>query len=1702
MQDKMSNKSYTKLYEFELKKESSITAIKYSTKNQVLIPIKKQNIRNIYIAKKYFSFIKIFFFELILILLPKQILLEKHFIKLKLKENGYQRIFNEKYIGSYPNITYINSEVTIFRNEKLDVKLPNSTIEMIWDRTLSDFTYMFSGANNIISVSMNNLLDNNCNMSYMFSNCYGLEKFEYTSAYNSNHLITDTIGMFYNCISLLTFSFNGLYMNQCNSLNLCSNNYFYRYMSYMFYNCQSLKNIVNSKDIRYVKDMKGMFYNCISLESLDLTKFQTDSCSDCYIDISYMLYNCKSLATFSLTKDFYVKDMNNMFYNCESLERIDINYFKSSSLYHVNMTNLFYNCIRLDKIIGNFNNFFISDMRNMFFNCEAFRYTDNENKDENIILYINDQNTDFDINYKINMSKMFYNCQNIRKVNILTGNTNYYIFPNDLNSIFYNCISLKSVNLEYFRLDNARNMSYMFYNCKSLLYFTRSQYTYDSTSLIKKRTMKAMFENCESLISLDLTNNFDTKNVEIMWDMFKGCKKLTNLNLQNPDTFDTSQVTDMQSMFEECTSLALLNINTFNTEKVQYMKKMFYNCKSLKSLYFRSISSNSLGTMYQMFYHCESLKYLDLYSLTEKSQSFINIFEGVTHGFQFCIKENEDMPNIFKALFDITPTTRDCTTNCYDVKRSSVPEKKLCCKYVKYKNNCYEKCPGRTRVQNRYKECENFTCPYDRSLANYENYIYYSYDQNDCIDHIPDKFFLNETTLKTIDKCHDDCATCLQKETDENHTNCETCESIKPFIYLGNCYEKCKYGNYTENGIIKCYCFNEKCLICPEPAARMNLCTECNNAKGYYKKEYEIDTFDCYRENLIQHYYKDNLLYKCYDSCKTCSGPGEKEFHNCQTCDDNTPFIYNKSNTINCYQNCSFYYYYFDKDNDGEYKCTETNKCPQKYPYLIPDIGQCVMKCEDNVFYRYFFFNKCFSSCPPDTINDDETDEYLCNLRCPFERPFKINSTMTCVSNCTIEDRRDRECVTHYFGTRPNLEIQDKIVEDIENHLTSRTFNYKMLDNETIIIEENQTNYELTVMGRNFTSSKTSSLNIENCEEALREYYQIPKPKNIYLLKFDIDLQGLQGPTVEYKAYYPLESTIRLDPLDLTICEGKPAYVSYKLNLSEDVYFYDKNSPYYNDLCASYDSNDGFDMNMDDRKSEYINGNKSLCEENCIFERYEEETAMVHCSCLIKFNFPLVTEITIDKEKLYKFMDIKMIANFNVLNCWNLLITKEGIMTNLGFYIFIPAFITYFVCLVLFYLKDYNKIKKQLDDIVSAKKLIKSILDKLKKMKKPHKKSDYYKYPEPIGLLIIKGKKKFFNELQNYIKENKININVTNSIKNKQNKRDKLISQGNNIINPSTSKDNMISNNEKTEKIEKEKYINDKISSLPIKNSSKLMNTKKFFGNKDFSSKKRNLELNDNNISLNNLSYSLDLKISQHLNKEQKEKIDSVMNLNDTELNALGYIKALKCDKRSYIEYYISLLKTKHLVIKIFNKRDYNSQMIKIFLSVFNLCMNFAVNALFFNDDTMHKILEDGGEFNFIYQLPQIIYSTVLCVIFENFLNFLALSEDSILNIKHEKKLGNITRLARNLWRALQIKFINFFIFSFIFLVVFWYYVTCFCAVYKKTQFHLIKDNLISFGTGMLTPLGICLLPGLFRIPAIKNRKELMFLLSKILQLF
>ena len=216
------------------------------------------------------------------------------------------------------------------------------------------------------------------------------------------------------------------------------------------------------------------------------------------------------------------------------------------------------------------------------------------------------------------------------------------------------------------------------------------------------------------------------------------------------------------------------------------------------------------------------------------------------------------------------------------------------------------------------------------------------------------------------------------------------------------------------------------------------------------------------------------------------------------------------------------------------------------------------------------------------------------------------------------------------------------------------------------------------------------------------------------------------------------------------------------------------------------------------------------------------------------------------------------------------------------------------------------------------------------------------------------------------------------------------------------------------------------------------------------------------------------------------------MEYNDNELNSLEYEKALIFDKRTFIQYYISLLKVNHLLLFSFyvKSKDYNSKIIKMFLFFFYFAVHFSINALFFNDDTIHKIYKDKGSFNFIYQIPQIIYSSLISSFINVIIQYFALSEKVVLEIKKTKKEEELIIKGKEVLRILKIKFTLFFVISFVLLFMFMYYITCFCAIYTNTQIHLIKDTLISFGLSLIYPFGIYIIPGIFRISALRAKNK------------
>ncbi|MEX1499158.1 BspA family leucine-rich repeat surface protein, partial [Enterococcus sp. C65] len=73
--------------------------------------------------------------------------------------------------------------------------------------------------------------------------------------------------------------------------------------------------------------------------------------------------------------------------------------------------------------------------------------------------------------------------------------------------------------------------------------------------------MRSMFYGMSSVTSLDVSG-FDTGNVTDMKSMFNGMSSVTSLDVSG---FDTSNVTDMEYMFRHMSSVTSLDLSNFDT---------------------------------------------------------------------------------------------------------------------------------------------------------------------------------------------------------------------------------------------------------------------------------------------------------------------------------------------------------------------------------------------------------------------------------------------------------------------------------------------------------------------------------------------------------------------------------------------------------------------------------------------------------------------------------------------------------------------------------------------------------------------------------------------------------------------------------------------------------------------------------------------------------------------------------------------------------------------------------------------------------------------------------------------------------------------------------------------------------------------------------------------------------------------------------
>ena len=262
----------------------------------------------------------------------------------------------------------------------------------------------------------------------------------------------------------------------------------------------------------------------------------------------------------------------------------------------------------------------------------------------------------------------------------------------------------------------------------------------------------------------------------------------------------------------------------------------------------------------------------------------------------------------------------------------------------------------------------------------------------------------------------------------------------------------------------------------------------------------------------------------------------------------------------------------------------------------------------------------------------------------------------------------------------------------------------------------------------------------------------------------------------------------------------------------------------------------------------------------------------------------------------------------------------------------------------------------------------------------------------------------------------------------------------------------------------------------------------KFKNNKDMHNETTGTEMNMNVV------LKPDLKLD---NNQIEKNSDSNTNLyqvnfyNDYEINNLNYSEALDIDKRTFLQIYISFMKINHIVIStFFVHNDYNSTEIKISLFVFWLSLEYVINTLFFNDNTLHKIYEDKGKYNFIYHLPIIIYSIIISFVITKIVTRFANYEDRISKEAKTKSSETETKI-NNYILSLKCRFVLFFLFMFLFFLIFWYYLSSFCAVFSNTQKKVIINTVIGYANSLLFyPFIVGLIPCSMRFCALKAKNK------------
>ena len=168
---------------------------------------------------------------------------------------------------------------------------------------------------------------------------------------------------------------------------------------------------------------------------------------------------------------------------------------------------------------------------------------------------------------------------------------------------------------------------------------------------------------------------------------------------------------------------------------------------------------------------------------------------------------------------------------------------------------------------------------------------------------------------------------------------------------------------------------------------------------------------------------------------------------------------------------------------------------------------------------------------------------------------------------------------------------------------------------------------------------------------------------------------------------------------------------------------------------------------------------------------------------------------------------------------------------------------------------------------------------------------------------------------------------------------------------------------------------------------------------------------------------------------------------------------------------------------------------------MFGLEINFFLNAFFYTDEYISDTYYNNGILNFFSSLPKSIYSFLVTIIISALLKMLSNSKTQLIEIIEGKdKNPNYLKDVEDELKRLNKKLYIYFFIVFLLGIIFTYYSSAFCAVYKNSQTFWLIGCFESLAMDLFMPFIICFILSGIRYLSIKKKLKFLYKINSIIE--